>query len=547
MPTITLNKTVLEKLIGKKLPLEQLKDRISMLGTDLEKIENNEIVVEVFPNRPDMLSEQGFARALSSFIGVKTGLRKYEVKKSGLQVIIDSSVQGIRPYTACAVVKNLTLNEEKIREIIQIQEKLHITYGRNRRKCALGIYPLEKIVFPITYKADFPGNIKFQPLDMGKKMNASHILEQHKAGKEYGHLLTGMKKYPFFADAKGDILSMPPIINSETTGKITARTKEMFIECSGFDFSTLSICLNIMVTALAEMGGEIFSMELMYEKEKKVTPVLEPSKMRLDLKYVNSRLGLNLLEKDAKKLLERMGYNYQSGNVLVPAYRADILHQVDIMEDIAISYGYENFVPEIPNVATIGQEDALENFWGKAREILIGSGLLEVKNYHLITEEELNQKMLLHNKIIPLKNSVGEYNHLRNSLLPSLLKNLQENQHREYPKNIFEIGTAFEFEKNETGVAEKQKLGIILCHEKVDFTEVRQMLDVFMKALGVECKVKESKHPSFIDGRVAEILIKRTKVGIIGEFHPQVLVNWGIMMPVVSLELDLEKLFELVR
>src|SRR3989339_755662 len=106
MPSVVLNKKVIEHLIGKKLPLEELKDRISMLGTDLEKIENDEIHVEIFPNRPDLLSEQGLARAFSSFIGVKTGLRKYTVQPSGLKVIVDSSVT-MRPCTACAIVKNL--------------------------------------------------------------------------------------------------------------------------------------------------------------------------------------------------------------------------------------------------------------------------------------------------------------------------------------------------------------------------------------------------------------------------------------------------------
>ncbi|HHI04261.1 MAG TPA: phenylalanine--tRNA ligase subunit beta, partial [Candidatus Woesearchaeota archaeon] len=77
MPTITLDKKDVMKLVGKEIPDDKLKDRISMLGTDLEKVDDSEIVVEVFPNRPDLLSEEGFTRALSSFIGVKTGLRKY--------------------------------------------------------------------------------------------------------------------------------------------------------------------------------------------------------------------------------------------------------------------------------------------------------------------------------------------------------------------------------------------------------------------------------------------------------------------------------------
>src|SRR3989338_258157 len=189
MPTITLNKKVFEELVGKKLPLEQLKDRISMLGTDLEKIEGNEIVVEIFPNRPDMLSEPGFARAFSSFIGVKTGLRQYEVKDSGQKVIIESSVKDVRPYTACAIVKNMNLDDEKIQEIIHIQEKLHLTYGRNRKKAAIGIYPLEKITFPITFRAEKPDKLSFIPLGAIRPLTGLQILSQHPAGREYGHLL----------------------------------------------------------------------------------------------------------------------------------------------------------------------------------------------------------------------------------------------------------------------------------------------------------------------------------------------------------------------
>lgn len=545
MPTVTLNKTVFEKLVGKELPIDELKDRISMLGTDLEKIEENEIEVEIFPNRPDMLSEQGFARAFSSFIGVKIGLIKYGVKESGEKVIIENSVDKVRPFTACAIVKNLQFDEEKIKEIVQIQEKLHITYGRNRKKAAIGVYPMEKISFPITYKADKPEEIKFQPLESDREMTGLQILSQHKAGREFGHLLEGKEVFPYFIDAKKEILSVPPIINSHLTGKITEDTKEVFIECSGFDFNVLSKCLNIIVTALSEMGGEIYSLDLEYGEKKEVTPNLKPDKMKLDLNYINQRLGLELKEEEAVELLAKMGYGFSEGEILIPAYRADILHQVDLIEDIAIAYGYENFVEEIPNVSTIGEEDELEKFAKKVREILIGLKLLEVKNYHLMTEEELNQKMNKEGEIIPLKNALGDYNHLRNRMLASLLKNFNENQHNEYPQNIFEIGRTFNFGESETGVIEKEHLAIALCHERTDLTEMRQILDALMSSLGLEYSVKETTRPSFIPGRVGEIVLNDKKIGIIGEFHPQVLANWDLVVPVVGLELDLEELFAL--
>lgn len=539
MPTITLNKKIFEKLVGKELPLEELKDRISMLGTDLEKIEGNEIQVEIFPNRPDLLSEQGFARAFSSFIGVKTGLREYQLKKSGQKIIIENSVTDVRPYTACAIVKSLKFDNEKIKEIIQIQEKLHITFGRNRKKAAIGIYPMEKITFPVTYKADNPNKIKFQPLESEKEMTGLQILSQHKAGREFGHLLEGLDKFPFFIDAAGKILSMPPIINSHLTGRIDENTKDVFIECSGFDYNVLSKCLNIIVAALADMGGEIHSLELEYGKEKKISPNLIPERMKLDLGYINKRLGLSLPEKECIELLARMGYGYEKGEVLIPAYRTDILHQVDLVEDVAIAYGYENFEEDIPNIATIGEENPSEKFFRKVREILIGFGLLEVKNYHLMTKEELNYKMLLEKETVSLKNALGDYNHLRNSLLPSLMKNLSENQHNESPQNIFEIGRIFNLDKKfETGVCEKNMLTISLCHEKTDFTEIKQILDALMSSLGIEYSVKESKHPSYIDGRIGEIYVKSKNIGVIGEIDPQVIVNWNLAVPVVGLELN---------
>ncbi|MEK6853440.1 MAG: phenylalanine--tRNA ligase subunit beta [Nanoarchaeota archaeon] len=547
MPTITLNKQVVEKLLGKQLPLEELKDRIAMLGTDLEDITGDEIHVQIFPNRPDLLSEQGFVRALSSFVGARSGLKNYAAKDSGQKVMIDRSVDGIRPYTACAIVKGLKFDEEKIKEIIQIQEKLHVTYGRNRKKAAIGIYPLEKITFPVTYKAEVPEKIRFRPLEAGSEMTAAEIVEEHQAGKEYGHLLKGLPRYPLFEDAKGEILSMPPIINSEKTGRVTAHTKDIFVECSGFDFGVLSTCLNIIVTALADMGGEIYSLKLLYPDGARSSPALTPQKMKLDLPYVNKRLGLQLSAAEAGKLLERMGYACQDGEVSIPAYRADILHQVDLIEDIAIAYGYENFPEEIPDVATIGEEDAFEKFAGKVRELLVGMQLLEVKNFHLVTKEELTAKMNSSAAAVPLKNALGEHNHLRNALFPSLMKNLAENQHHEYPQNIFEVGRVFHHGDSETGIVETDHLSVILCHDRTDFTEARQALEALMQAVGIKCSVKESEHPGFIEGRVGEVMANGENIGIIGEFHPQVITNWGLLMPAVGFELDMGRLFSLAQ
>lgn len=548
MPTISVSKKVFEKLVGKQLPLDKLKDRISYLGTDLEKIEDDEIVVEIFPDRPDMLSVQGFARAFSSFIGIKTGLRKYTVKKSHYKVIIDKSVNKIRPYTACAIIKNIKFDDEKIKEVIQIQEKLHVTYGRNRRKAAIGIYPFEKIKPPIKFTAKKPEQIKFRPLEFPKEINGRQILSKHPAGREYGHLLDGLDKYPIFVDANNAILSMPPVINSQETGKITEKTKDVFIECSGFDFNVLSICLNIIVTALADMGGEIYSMDLLYSNKKRITPDLEPKKMRININMMNKWLGLNLKEKDIKKFLNRMGFGYSKAKILVPTYRADVLHEVDLYEDIAIAYGYENFNEEIPKVATIGEEDCFEKFKNKIANLLTGFNLLELNSYSLTNKGDLLDKTGVKMDYVELENASLDYNILRTWLIPSLLKILKENKRYNYPQRIFEIGTIFKKTgKGETGIEENTRVCVMIAHSNAGYTEIKQILDSLLTNLNIDYNIEETEHDSFIPGRVGRVVVNNKKVAYIGEIHPRSLENFNLEIPIATFELNLTELYALIK
>ncbi|MBW2991944.1 phenylalanine--tRNA ligase subunit beta [Candidatus Woesearchaeota archaeon] len=547
MPTITVNKNVFENLVGKKLPLDQLKDRISYLGTDLEAVEGDEIIVEIFPNRPDMLSEQGFARAFSSFIGIKSGLRKYDVKPSGEKVIIEDSVKEVRPFTACAIVKGLRFDDEKIREIIQVQEKLHITYGRNRKKVAIGVYPYEKIKPPIRFLAEDPNKIKFQPLEFPKEITALQVLSQHPTGREYGYLLEGKSKFPFFIDSNNQVLSMPPIINSHDVGKITEKTTDVFIECSGFDYNVLSKCLNIIVTALADMGGQIYSMEIERENKKINSPNLEPEAMNIDISYINKILGLNLRESEIKKYLERMGYGYEKGKAYIPSYRADILHQIDLGEDIAIAYGYENFKEEIPEVATIAEQSHIQQFIRKIADLLSGLGYLETNSYSLISKLELS-RMKVDYPAIELSNANEDFNCLRNWITPSLLKILSENRHHDYPQKIFETGTCFKKdESKETNTDEFYRLALLTTHKDADFTESKQALDYLMNALNLNYEIEETEHNSFIEGRVGRITVSRKKIAYIGEIHPEVLQNWSLEMPIAGFEINITELYNIIN
>lgn len=538
MANATFPRKQFEKEIGKLD--EKMQNKIAMFGTPLEKFNDDEIEIEVFPNRPDLLSYHGFKRSFLAFLGKQTGLKEYKINKpeKNYVVKIDSSVKDIRPYTACAIVRGLKFDDDKIKEMIDIQEKLHQTVGRKRKKLAIGIYPMEKIKLPITFMAMEPDKIKFVPLESDREMSGLQILQRHPTGREYAHLLAGKAKFPVFIDAENNILSMPPIINSHLTGKVTEKTTDVFVECSGFDFPTLSKTLNIIVTNLAEMGGKIYQMELQY-KDKKITPNLNAEKMKVEIKSVNELLGLELKEKEIKNFIEKMGHNYSKGVVETPPWRTDILHEVDLIEDIAIAYGYENFIPEIPKIATTGEENKKEIIKRKIGEILSGLNLIEVSNYHLTTKREQFRNMSVpEEKIIEVENSKTDYNILRKDLTHYLLKILSENVDSEYPQKIFEVGKVF---------TPKETDNLAIAVAPANFTEVRQILEYLFRMLNVNIKISEpEKIPTyFIDGRTVEIKIGDKSIGFLGEIHPKILRNWKIKMPVALMEINLEEIYKI--
>jgi len=536
MAIVSLNKSEVKKIVG-DMNDEKLESTLSMFGTAVERITSEEAEVEVAPNRPDMLSAQGIYRALKTYFGKKQ--KEYKVNAPGkdFEVKIDPGLKGIRPYTACAIVKNLKFNDAQIKEIIDIQEKLHATIGRNRKKLAIGIYPLEKIKLPISFKAELPDKIKFIPLEMPQEMTGRQILSRHPTGREYAYLLENLSKYPVFRDAKEDVLSMPPIINSQMTGKVTEETKDIFIECSGFDLKVLQKTINILVTALADMGGEIYGMKLDYEGNKIISPNLDSEKIKINIKDAEKLLGIPLNEELVKKLLERMGYSYSKGVAEIPAYRADILHPADIYEDIAIAYGYDKFTPEIPEIATIGQESESEMKKKKIAEILSGLGLLEISTYHLSTKEDI--KNLGIKKAIEVLESKTDYNMLRPNLLINSLKTLGENTDAKYPQKIFESGKVFE--ANGEDIEEKEKLCIAVSGE-TDFTEIKQIFDYLARMLGKEYKIEEAEDSAFIEGRCGKIMINDKAIGILGEISPNILKAFNLKMPSVALEVNLEEL-----
>jgi len=548
MPTIEISYKDLCRLIGRKLPIEELKGLILFAKGEIDFTEGDLLKVDIKDtNRPHLWSAEGVAREIEGRSTKEVGCPKYSVSKSNVVVKVDRKMKSIRSYTVCLVARNLKLNKESLSQLIQLQEKICQTFGRNRKEVAAGYYDLDRIKSPIKFTTVSPNGIKFVPLEFEEELTPKEILEKHPKGKEYGHLLDGYKEYPMFIDANNEVLSIPPIINSNNLGNITEKTKNIFLECSGFNLKSLIPALNVLACALADRGAKIETVKVVYPDKTMITPDLTPKKSSVDIDYLNRISGLNLTTNQIMHLLRQARYDaIAKGSrieVVYPAYRQDIMHQRDIVEDVIISYGYNKIEPTVPKLATSGGESGLSKISDKVAEIMVGLGLQEVLSYTLTNRKNLFEKMNLKGeKIVEIENPVSEnWNVFRNWLLPSLLEFISANKHVEYPQKIFELGDVVIIDENrETKTKDVRKLACTIADSNVSYQEISSVLDAFLSNLGVEYKLKAIEHNSFIDGRIAGIFVEGKQVGVIGEVNPIVLGNWNLEIPTVAFEISLE-------
>lgn len=543
MPTITYEKKDLLKLVGKELKDEELTELINRIKPSVERITEKEVVVEHCADRADLFGIEGLARAMRQYIGMKAGLAKYRVGKPRLTVKADSVP--VRPFIGCAIVKDVKLNDELIKSLMNIQEILHETIGRKRRKVAIGVHDFDKIEPPISY-VGVSREEKIVPLGHSKEMSLKEVLEKTQKGLEYGMLIYSSKLWPAFIDAIS-IFSFPPIINSERT-RVTERTKNLFIDVTGTDKLAVLQALNIVVTNLAERGCKVESVKVKYKRGVEITPNLAERAIEVKKDLVNKVLGLSLEGKVMVRLLRRMGYDaveYKDRmEVIVPAYRVDILHPVDIVEDVAIAYGYNSFVPLQPQLSTVGKPDRLEKFSNRIRTLMVGFGLQEVMRPVFTNQEEQFDRMELKRQdVVEVENPVSkEYTCLRVWLLPSLLKVLSLNKHVEYPQKLFEVGDAVLPEEGETMSKNVRKMCAVISHGTASFAEIKTLAETFLEAVNAKYTLAMLDHPTFIRGRACKIMVEGKTVGYFGEVHPKVLENWKLEMPTVALEVDLESL-----
>ena len=499
-----------------KLKQKQIKEVLENLGFPAE-IEEENFWIEITPNRPDCYLVQGIIRAINSFIRKKN--KRYTAKKSEYKIIVDKSVEKIRPYISSCVVKNLKISDEELEQLIDAQEKMHETMGRKRKKFAVGIHDLDSIEFPVKYS--IVGEYQFIPLEFNRKLSIKEILEKHPKGIEYNHLVK-KGKYPLIYEEKsGKVISFPPIINEERT-KLSKNTKNIFIELTGMHKETVENGVSMLVCALIDMGGEAYEVKIGKENH----PKLEYKKEKIKLEEINKLLGKKLKKSEIIESLEKMGY-FVGKEVEIPPYRADIIEYVDLIEDVAIGHGYDNFKPTIPGFFSSGSYCERTKREDKLREIMNGMGFLEIVTLVLTRKENVGENAL---KIINPCTLEVEY--IRENLFNSLLGVLEQNKMKGLPQKIYEVGVGYE------NKMEKRLLGFLIMDKKVDFNLIRSYAQTLMKEQGNELKLENEEDNRFGKGRCGKILGKCGKIGLVGEISKELLEKRGIEFEVGYFEID---------
>lgn len=550
MPVITFEYDDLKEL-GIDIDQETLIDILPMTGSDIEDFDDETVKVEFFPNRPDQLSVEGVARNLKGFLGIEKGMPKYNIKESGFKVFVDEEIENIRPYISFAIIKNVKFNEKKLKQVMDFQEDLHWVIGRDRKKVAIGIHNLDVIEGSFYYKAMDGDEIKFKPLDTNNEMDLNEILEKHPKGKDYAHLLEDFDKYPVILDKNDNVLSMPPIINGELT-KLTENVTNILVDVTGKDEKYVNYALNIICASFAEVGGEIESLEIIYPNRSTITPDLAPKTKKLHVDATCKNTGITLNAEEIKDLIlkARMDAKILSDNeleVTIPAYRIDILHEYDLIENVAVEYGFKNIVPELPEIMTVAKTDKWSDTDKLIRDVMVGLSFQEVMSLMLTNEEKHYKALnLAEEERVQVSQPISQdRTMIRQSLINGLLEFLEDNKHEELPQKIFEIGDVLYIDENaETKIRTSKKVAGAIIHSTANFTEIKSTVASLLNNLGYTMEVNPLDHPSFIKGRCAKVesyLNDETNkiYGFFGEISPEVITNFNLEYPVIVFELEL--------
>lgn len=539
----------LEDLKDYGISRQNIQGIVDRFGMSLESLDEKSATIDITPNRPDMLDLTGFARAAAFLSGSSVPREKHYSIRNGtaMNVNVTSAVKS-RPFIAAAVVKGLNLNGNRLKYLINFSEKFCETYGRKRKKIAIGLHNLDVIKGDLVYDAS-PGETEFRPLGSDSRQKFSGIIKEHEKGLQYSSALGKSKLYPCLKDSSGNVLSLIPIINSELT-RVTWTTKNLLVEITGTSLSAVEGAISMFACSFIDMHAEVYPCGIVYQRKAKIrtTPALEYKHLKLRRTKVEKTLGVYLEENKMVTLANKLGHvAAKYGNytlIYSPPYRLDVFNEQDIVEDIAIAYGYDNIKPvPVLGFSTSLPEESKE-IENRLCRMMLGIGFSEAMNLYL-TNEELNFRNVLYEEepestIKVAYAKTESITMLRTSLLPHLMQNLGNSVHESMPQKLFEIGKVFRISKGNP--VENTHIGIVSEHSRANYSEIKAVATEILRFLGCkDYRITELHDKSFIEGRAASIIVGKETIGHFGEVNPKVLNNFRLEEPVVAAEILIDK------
>ena len=568
MPVVDVDPDELRTLTGHTGKSDdELKDDLFGLGIEYEgETEDGEFKLEFEADRLDRLSVEGIARSLRYHYGDTRGVYVPDTNSAEWTIEVED-VPEERPYVTGAVVRGVDLDEDALDSLIQVQEKLHATMGRKRAKGAIGIHDLTMLKGEsqtdeggpersITYTGIGPDEDTFVPLDDDAERTPGEVLTEHPTGEQYADLLAEYESFPAIYDDIG-LFSFPPVINGRRT-EVSTESRELFVELTGTDQWTIDRMCAIVCYALDARGATVEDVTVEYPDRELVRPDFEVREKRVGHDRIETLLGIDLASDDVVDLAERAGLDAEpvgeEYRVEIPPYRVDVLHPVDVVDDVGRAYGFNELVPRYPDVSTIGGRTEESRLESAARQALVGAGFEDLLNFNMTSEAENFESM----RISPGSGDsvVGaaepatisepyseDFTILRTWALPSLATVLENNTHRSYPQNLAEIGFAAHVDDSEeTGVAERRTVAAALADHDASYEDAKARLQALCDEFHVDLETPPTDHPSFIDGRTASVVVDGENVGVIGELHPAVIVDHDVEVPVAGFEFELDAL-----
>jgi phenylalanyl-tRNA synthetase beta chain len=546
VPVVSFRKGDLEKLLGVDMGNEELVKALNRLKGELEEIRGDEVTMEVTHDRPDLFSVEGMARALRGLLEIELGLPRFSITHGDFALVVNHVPH--RPYIMMSIVRDVELDDEAIRQMIQLQEKIHLTYGRDRRKLAIGFYDADKMKPPLTYGLEPIKSVKYTPLGEEGPMDGEDVLKLTEKGRLYGMYALRDGMVPVIRDSEGRPLVIVPVLGSEEF-KVDESTRRILIDVTSVDMRLCANVLRVVTHNLLERSRsrivESIAVEAPWGSLR--TPDLAPTRIRLSVDFINDHLGMELSEEDAAKYLLMSRHGVEAGDGLivdVAPYRINVLHPVDLVEDVAVAMGYDRVPREEPRQRVSGSRHPLENMATLVRDIMVGMGFQEVLNYMLTSKESMS---ITEEALIEVDNPRSElYSVVRSHIWPQLLGIASRNKSSVAGGlRIFEVGDVVVLSGNR--LLEDRILSYLITGPGVTLTNGLAVNRSLMGKLNVDHRLVECKVPGGLLGRVGCMVSGEVRLGFVMEVSPDVITRFNLDQPAVVSEVSITGLMGMTK